>query len=265
MFKQAWRVLGPKGLRLAGLYLCAGMLLTVSVAWLIAWHAPLLDGHAVLITSEPPHRTILVSQDLGCRRAYLQGVYGDEQMDMIKMQAARDPTVHVRPKVPRWMSALRAYDANGAVELAIAVDAWGWPWPAMCYTTELDMASVAAVSGEPIVAELGLWEWRRMMGPGLAGPQLYHERGALALGGDGGNQGGGTSTHLLPVEPVWTGIVLNTLFYSCGCLAVHRLVSWTKVTWRRRLGQCATCGYPRLGLADHRCPECGGIEEHGKE
>jgi hypothetical protein len=60
---------------------------------------------------------------------------------------------------------------------------------------------------------------------------------------------------LLPLRPMWPGMVLNTLFYAItlglllgGIAGLHR-------TMRRRRGLCPRCAYP-VGDSE-RCSECG--------
>ncbi len=59
-----------------------------------------------------------------------------------------------------------------------------------------------------------------------------------------------------PLEPRWTGLMINTAFYALGVLGVRAvwLAFWA---WKRR-GCCLACGYSRAGLPiTSRCPECG--------
>lgn len=63
------------------------------------------------------------------------------------------------------------------------------------------------------------------------------------------------ATRPFPVQPLWAGFVLNTVFYAV-CLFV---AGWgfmrIKRTRRRRRRCCEVCTYPVAGLAT--CPECG--------
>ena len=62
----------------------------------------------------------------------------------------------------------------------------------------------------------------------------------------------------LPLNPLWTGLIVNTLVFGSAWLIVMLLLSGAR---RRRLapGRCPACGYDRAGLAAGSvCPECGG-------
>jgi hypothetical protein len=66
---------------------------------------------------------------------------------------------------------------------------------------------------------------------------------------------------ILPLQPLWSGFVVNTLFYTAivwllirGPFVLRRLI-------RRRRGRCPKCGYDLRGQppgpAAAACPECG--------
>ena len=66
------------------------------------------------------------------------------------------------------------------------------------------------------------------------------------------------SWRALPYQPVWSGIVINTIFYaatlwflSIGPFEVRRMI-------RRKRGHCIKCGYDLRGAEHEVCPECGG-------
>ena len=61
----------------------------------------------------------------------------------------------------------------------------------------------------------------------------------------------------LPVGPIWSGFVLNTLFYAMflwllvpGPFVLRRYI-------RRKRGLCVKCGYDLRGAEHEACPECG--------
>jgi hypothetical protein len=67
--------------------------------------------------------------------------------------------------------------------------------------------------------------------------------------------------HEWPVEILWPGFLLNTLFWS-GLFASPFWLRRGFVAWRaarrRRAGLCPICGYARGGInPQHPCPECG--------
>ena len=59
----------------------------------------------------------------------------------------------------------------------------------------------------------------------------------------------------LPLMPVWSGFIINTLFY--GALVFGAMVGIPAIKRRRRFkrGLCIQCAYPRTG--GNLCPECG--------
>lgn len=71
----------------------------------------------------------------------------------------------------------------------------------------------------------------------------------------------------LPVTPVWTGLLANTVFWGWLAFASWRLVSaeWRRLSRitpndRRARGLCEKCEYPRAGI-EGPCPECGHVSE----
>ena len=69
---------------------------------------------------------------------------------------------------------------------------------------------------------------------------------------------------LLPLRPLWPGFAVNTLFYTavlwlplCGPFVLRRQI-------RRRRGRCIRCGYDLRGDLDAGCPECGWNREESR-
>jgi hypothetical protein len=61
----------------------------------------------------------------------------------------------------------------------------------------------------------------------------------------------------LPLDPMASGLVINTAFYGSLLLAGCCLAPWARRALRRRRGRCSACGYDRRGLTAEPCPECG--------
>ncbi len=62
----------------------------------------------------------------------------------------------------------------------------------------------------------------------------------------------------VPLNPIWLGLVANTLLYGYLITLPLLTVRAVRVVRRRCRGACECCGYSRLGLApDVLCPECG--------
>jgi len=62
-------------------------------------------------------------------------------------------------------------------------------------------------------------------------------------------------SRLLPLRPVWSGLVVNTLIYALVAWCAWMLARAGRRCRRRRRGRCPGCGYP-IG-ASCRCSECG--------
>lgn len=60
----------------------------------------------------------------------------------------------------------------------------------------------------------------------------------------------------IPVRPVWSGLIFNTLFYTTLGTVPIVVVRWLTRVYRRRRNQCEGCGYDLAGI-DGTCPECG--------
>ena len=73
------------------------------------------------------------------------------------------------------------------------------------------------------------------------------------------------SWRALPYQPIWTGVVVNTILYAplvwlltLGPFAARRII-------RRKRGRCAKCGYDLRGAEHDGCPECGGAVKRGSK
>jgi hypothetical protein len=66
----------------------------------------------------------------------------------------------------------------------------------------------------------------------------------------------GRSGDVLPVLPIWTGLLGNTLLYGGTLLLAWWLLRGRRVARRRARGECLACGYT-LDAGMERCPECG--------
>lgn len=62
----------------------------------------------------------------------------------------------------------------------------------------------------------------------------------------------------LPVRPIWTGLILNTMLYALIIWGLWQLSFVSRRRRRRARGQCTRCSYNLIGLAPTApCPECG--------
>jgi hypothetical protein len=75
-------------------------------------------------------------------------------------------------------------------------------------------------------------------------------RGTLELGQMGGNR------LMLPLRPIWPGLVANVLFWSAATWAAFAIPRSWQVRSRRKRGLCIACAHPLASSST--CPECGG-------
>jgi hypothetical protein len=73
---------------------------------------------------------------------------------------------------------------------------------------------------------------------------------------------GGWVGELIPILPIWTGLLLNAVFWACAIQYVFPAIRRAGTRWiaraRMRRKTCPKCGYDRRGLGeDSPCPECG--------
>ena len=61
----------------------------------------------------------------------------------------------------------------------------------------------------------------------------------------------------LPLSPVLSGFVFNTIVYAAPVYAVLSIPQWLTALRRRLTNRCPACGYSLEGLAADACPECG--------
>lgn len=66
---------------------------------------------------------------------------------------------------------------------------------------------------------------------------------------------------VLPVLPIWTGLLGNTLLFGGTLLLAWWIFRGRRLAKRRARGECLACGYTLDGDME-RCPECGTPNEH---
>ncbi len=102
----------------------------------------------------------------------------------------------------------------------------GWPLPAL--SAEARWQSYDALGMSPVIGGV------------LVGPKNV-------VASDG--------VRILPLQPVWSGLVIDTVLYDSLWFALFSLRD-IRSRLRRRRGQCVRCGY-RLLPDQTRCSECG--------
>lgn len=90
------------------------------------------------------------------------------------------------------------------------------------------------------------WEWDR--GSPVGGFDLDRLIGA----------GGPLRTsRVLPLRPIWTGIVINASMFGAGIWTAWLCCTRARCRYRIARDRCARCCYDLRGTTLDRCPECG--------
>jgi len=120
-------------------------------------------------------------------------------------------------ELPSWSRRYITHPQTGA-------SAFGWPLVCMsgCGYTDLDPEN-----GNP-----GHWD-------GMAEVELFGRR------------------FVLPLDPYWPGLIINTLVFACGWLVLLSTIFWARSTMRLRRGRCPVCAYDLNASVVPGCPECG--------
>lgn len=170
--------------------------------------------------------------------------------DMLAVPTALDAaTMSFRAKgwgapvaVPYWSRAAVAPPSDQTCDTFVGAveDARGWPF--ICLVSETEATMYFSVAHD----KAGVVTWHPS--GWLHGDSTWGVPVGLVQGAD-------HMPRLLPLRPVWLGLLLDGAFYAaCGWVILalrRRLVRG----WRERRGRCGTCGYV-LG-ASVRCSECG--------
>ena len=62
----------------------------------------------------------------------------------------------------------------------------------------------------------------------------------------------------LPLWPLWPGLAINTIFYAAVLWVLFAAPFKVRRWCRMKRGQCASCGYSQRGTSGgEKCPECG--------
>lgn len=125
--------------------------------------------------------------------------------------------------------------------LAIYVDseeACGWPmYAAMCSTHEYELG------------EMGIPTFKReILQPDSA---IHLERWEITIFQDT------VSVRQLPIIPIWTGFLFNSVFFGFLWLVAGTGLKRLKILTRRQRGLCPKCAYNLRRDFDAGCPECG--------
>jgi len=145
------------------------------------------------------------------------------------------------------------------------------PWPCTVPDGWPEVSGLSVYRGIGIEFRIatGLREEQLLQGgaPSFCGAFVYesgwpvHALGYTSLNGTGTMPGGtnigclSTRAGMLPLVPLWPGIVINAVFYGVLLWLAGLGFASIRRARRRRRGRCAWCGYELAGL--EQCPECG--------
>lgn len=149
------------------------------------------------------------------------------------------------PPLPAWMSLNGVKNAPDRAQTAVAA---GWPFQCLA----------AHATGRGDDTPVG-GAWRS----GLAPQQVHWESWRWAIAWRRANQPAADvpAMKVLPLRPLWPGLVGNVLVWSL-LWSIPWLAVVIRRVARRRRGRCVACGYDLRGRDDlgaeaARCPECG--------
>ena len=153
-------------------------------------------------------------------------------------------------------------------EMAAWAKSFGWAAPVArlqrwCWTAGAAVA--IEIRGWPLsVAWCEHWQVENWQRPG---PEPIHVEGAFVLGSAHaappeyfGRSTAGLAT-TLPYRVIWSGAILNTVFWSALVAVAASLPGLVRRLRRRRAGRCPSCGYDLTGAPGPVCAECGAARE----
>jgi hypothetical protein len=232
-----------RALCLALLFLLAGLLTTVAVAWALAAWLPntRLSYRTSFFNSktEPFRKGPLEVDEFWrpgmVRREWLFHDFGATVMGSLFMQLKGAKSEATPPRDwGRLPHAIETFERppDGAIE-----DARGWPALALWCQIHYERSS-------PLAASPAQVRWVVLGGIQLPTPPSTRPLGDLRA---------------LPWRPVWSGIAIDTVMYGAAWGLVLFVPRSMRRLLRSRRGRCPSCGYDCRGLAaDAKCPECGG-------
>ena len=217
--------------------LVLGVLTTVVVTWAIAMETDFRNPPAAatgpqrydtpsdqLCWSFSTWRRVLVTQ-------VVSSVWGRFPADDAEHLHARGSRVgHDKPPMWTIMRRPKDFTFEDLIILRFEERAFGWPMRAMRYEKRSRLTSVLRLV---VIGGLEIPPQGQRFGPGP----------------------------FLPTNVIWSGLLLNTVFYAgvwCVLLIAPNMAAGCL---RRRRGVCPTCGYDLRGNLSAGCPECGWRRE----
>ncbi len=197
----------------------SGLIVSLLVAWSVAILYPTHFGvSADEVTCRSDPSYCMVSRTIAYERV-IRALVKPEQVSFFKPSDA-----------PYW-SLMRRCDWRRT--RAIVEDARGWPMRCLMSWYQLRGHDMDV----PGQFELrGGFQWRK------------RQRGSFVWY---------PLDHVLPLRPIWPGLVANSFFYGGIFFTTPLLFGIGRAALRRKCGLCGACGYDISDLIADRCPECG--------
>ncbi len=160
--------------------------------------------------------------------------------------------------VIHWSFAQDDFHAHGRIPDPVKKTAPRWLDPS---TVPRDDDAIAIACGWPLRCLAGRSDSSRTIG--ASGTSSWHAQDAwiVDIPKSGGPTEFLTNRAFLPLRPVWTGLLLNSAFFS-ACWAMTLFgIPMARRQMRRRRGRCPTCAYDLNHNLATGCPECGWRRE----
>jgi len=168
------------------------------------------------------------------------------EMDLYWMTEARDVGSgdrYIGSPMPHWVR-LPHWNLDELQESGLNIEmAAGWPWRAFW------AASVDYLNPDP--------------SPAYASSRDCYGGVAVMVPIMEGEYRGDLTPMLIPLTPIWSGLILDTLLYGAVWYFLLWIARRSLRLWRRRRGRCPFCGYRMTMLPGDRCPECGATSKAG--
>lgn len=224
---------------IAGVYACCGLVVTIVVAWALAWMSvPESDNRGLSSVDETgdPARMFEYFGSFGASGVYcVQFIDAEDRARWLDDNALTITT-------PWYAEHLSVFRGPGEKSGPFLV--WAAGWPVRCLAFEIHHA--------PLGGKLSL--------PTL--PADTEIRGGLKVPGaarEGRSMPSPTDLYL-PLLPLWRGLIANALFYAVPVWLARPGFVRLRGRIRLRRGRCGWrggCGYDLSGSDGDVCPECG--------
>jgi len=223
-----------------GICVLLGGMTTVAVTWGLAMFLPSETARRsfaskVAVHTET-HRKAIFMLSRAERPGYLAVSSTAPTLDQHGNFVERESTPRIQDVMPEWASRRVEQFWNGPYgQGAIALESFGWPWPA----GYAEIGLVSNYSAQPTFTvhdHTGL-----MVKDRLRKMPFYTVLRPVVL----------------PLRPIWRGLAIDIAVYSSAWLVMVVGVG-TARRWNRSVrGRCPRCAYDLKGQATPGCPECG--------